>query len=101
METIIELAKRIPRGTKTETKPYPVADKVPEEFLSQLGIELENESNYVLVLEIQFDTEKIILQEYDQFGENYAVYSYRIEQLPITFKEWLRLKVSIFCTKTF
>ena len=91
METIIELAKRIPNGTETETKAYPISDKVPELLLYELGIELKSETNYVLVLEIQFDTKKVILQEYDELGENLSCETYTIhsDELPKNFTEWI------------
>lgn len=91
METIIELAKRVPSGTETETKPYPITDKVPDGLLYELGIELKDETNYVLVLEIQFDTKRFILQEYDKLGENLScdTYAFDIEELPKNFMEWI------------
>lgn len=90
MNEIIELAKTIPDGTITETKPYPISEKVPQEILNELGIYLKEENNYVLVLEIQFDTEKIILQEYDDSGENLDLFVYNSLDLPSIFIEWLK-----------
>jgi hypothetical protein len=96
METnnIIELAKKVPYGTNTETKPYPISDKVPKQFLSQLGIELQNESNYVLIVEIQFDTDKIILQEYDELGENYDdFFCFNVNEIPNNFTKWIEINL--------
>lgn len=87
---IIGIAKSHPYSLKTETSSYPVKDRVPKKFLKELDIELEKESDYILVLEIQFDTQKVILQEYYEDGENYDdVFSYKIQDLPTDFKEWL------------
>jgi virulence-associated protein VapD len=93
---IIGIAKTHPHSNDTETYAYPTSEKVPSKFLNELGITLKNEDDFVLVLEIQFDTKKIILQGYyanyngSEETENYDdVYSYRINQLSTEFEKWL------------
>ena len=88
---IIGIAKTHPYSNFQETYAYPTSEKVPPKFFNDLGITLENQDDYVLVLEIQFDTKKIILQGYyGTDGENYdGAYSYQPNQLSDEFQKWL------------
>jgi hypothetical protein len=88
-DKIIGIAKTHPYSHDTETYAYPINDNVPTKFYKELDIELENDTDFVKVLEIQFDTRKIIIQGYDKDGENYDdVFSYDIDKLPKSFQDW-------------
>ena len=99
---IVKLAQSHPYSNKTETSSYPLKDKVPNYFLNELGVKLKKSNDYVLVLEIQFDTRKLILQGFEYLGNTFGIpdvvsydsdFSLDIDKLPIMFKEWLAVEI--------
>ena len=93
-DKIISIAKKLPFSNETETDAYPISGKVPIKFYKELGIKLNQNTDYVLVLEIQFDTRKVILQIYDESGEtdhfkNYGIFVYNVDKLSKDFQEFL------------
>ena len=91
MTTIIEKAKQTPNATNTETSYLPIKDIIPKNLLEGLNIPLNSKDDYIYVVEIQFDTNKIVLQPHNnKNGENYdEVYPYYIDSLNQNFKEWV------------
>ncbi len=87
---LLKIAKSHPRSNTTETGAFPTTSKVPHQFLQELGIKLQDSKDYVLVVEIQFDTNKLVLQGHSSDGENYdTVTNYDIKSLSDSFQKWL------------
>ena len=88
---LLRVARSHPYSRDTETGAYPTSKKVPHEFFQELGVKLKDARDYVLVLEIQFDTNKLFLQgHHHNDGENYdGVFSYDIKSLSNDFQKWL------------
>ena len=87
---IIGMSKQLSNATDTETYVYPVSADVPPKFYMELGFKSENKNDIVRVIEIQFDTKKIVLQGYDDKGENYEdVEVYKLDSLSEDFQKWI------------
>ena len=96
---LLRVARSHPYSNDTETDAYPTNRKVPQQFLDELNMKLHKPGDYALVLEIQFDTKKLILQGYtiDKNGEseNYDdCFSYDVKNLSNDFQKWLIENIS-------
>ena len=89
---IIGIAKTHPYSTETETYYKPIDKNLPSKFYNELGIVLENDKDFVEIVEIQFDTRKLITQgwhvEEDEpyFGKEQAN---DISELSKELQDWL------------
>jgi hypothetical protein len=91
VDAIIGISKNLKNSTSTETSFYPIRAKVPTKFIQEVGFKLENKDDYVKVTEIQFDTKKIMLQGYDEDGENYdGEVGYKLDGLSKDFQKWIK-----------
>ena len=84
--TLLEKAKLTRFSTDTETYYMPISNHFNYEwFKKYFGLKLKDKNDYGVVVEIQFDTEKIILQGHSYIdGENYEeVFSYKLKELKL------------------
>ena len=91
---IIGIAKTHSDSTETETSAYPINDDVPKRFLKDLGIGERKGRGQLLVAEIQFDTRKLLIQEYavddgTNDWEDGEIWSYDLDELPKDFQDWV------------
>jgi hypothetical protein len=72
------LRNHIKQVLKEVTETEPLYYKVPHRFIPELGIELVNETDVVFILEIHFDTRKVIFQVFDgdSMESYYDLYSH-------------------------
>ena len=84
IHSLIKKAKSTKFSTDTETYYMPITNHFDYEwFKNYLGLKLEDKNDYGVVVEIQFDTEKIIFQGHSHVdGENYdEVFDFKLKKL--------------------
>ena len=87
---IIGIARTQADSTDTETYIYPISADVPSKFYNEVGFKLENKNDTVRVVELYIDTKEIVLQGYDNEGENYEdIKVYKIDSLSEGFQKWI------------
>lgn len=82
--TLFDKAKLTKFSTDTETCYMPISNHFEYRWLKKyFGLKLKDKNDYGVVVEIQFDTKKIILQGHSYIdGENYEeVFSYKLKDL--------------------
>ena len=91
-DKIIGIAKTHPYSMETETFFKPIDKNLPPKFYDELGIKLDSDKDFVEIVEIQFDTRKLITQGWHvdedepYFGEEQAN---DISELSKELQDWL------------
>ena len=96
INTLLEKAKLTKFSTDTETYYMPISNHFNYKCLKKyFGLKLKDKNDYGVIAEIQFDTEKIILQGHSYIdGENYdEAFSYKLKELKL---KTLKLLVGMF-----
>jgi len=84
INTLLDKAKLTKSSTDTETYYMPIRNHFEYKwFKKHFGLKLKDKNDYGVVVEIQFDTEKIIFQGHSYIdGESYdGEFSYELKEL--------------------